>query len=99
MSNPVASTTPSAPAAAPARSGAIASMVSPWTARSARNDRSAVTTVPPRITRSLMAPEASGLDLADDDRLGALPEAAPADLAQSVGPAVVRVDQREDVGR
>ena len=33
------------------------------------------------------------------DRLGAFPEAAPADLAQAVGPAVVRHDRREVVGR
>ena len=58
---------------------------------------SAVTTVPPRTTRSVTVGRA--LDLGDPDRLGALPEAAPAHLAQSVVPAVVGHDGREVVGR
>src|SRR5262245_6531668 len=85
--------------AGPARSGSIASMVPPRTATSARNERSAVTTVPPRTTRSVIEAEPSGLDLADRDRLGAVPQAAPPDLAEPVGPAVVGFDEREDVGR
>ena len=39
------------------------------------------------------------VDLGDPDRLGALPQAAPPDLAQAVGPAVVGLDGREHVRR
>ena len=44
---------PAAPAAGPLRSGSIAVMTPPSTATSARRDPVAVTTVPPRMTRSV----------------------------------------------
>jgi hypothetical protein len=51
-SSPVASTTSGAAATARPRSGSTATISPPSTATSARLDPSAVTTVPPRITRS-----------------------------------------------
>ena len=53
----------------------------------------AVTTVPPRMTRSVTRPRVDR-----SDRLGALPQAAPAHLAEPVVPAVVGHDGREVVG-
>ncbi len=94
-SSPVASTTSAAPAAGPERSGSIASMTPPRTATSARRDPVAVTTVPPRTT------SVGHSTSRDPDRLGALPEAAPAHLAQPVLPVVVerRGDDRREVVR
>src|SRR5690349_5413912 len=51
------------------------------------------------MTSLVMGAPASGLDLADRDRLGAVPQAAPPHLAQPVVTAVVGLDRREHVGR
>ena len=51
---PVASITSSAAVAGPARSGSMATIRPPSTATSARREPEAVTTVPPRMTRSVI---------------------------------------------
>ncbi len=55
-SRPVASTTSPAPAARPPRSGSTAVIRPPSTATSARDEPAAVTTVPPRTSRSVIGP-------------------------------------------
>ena len=92
--SPGASTTSRAVDAGPDRSGSIAVIRPPSTATSATREPAAVTTVPPRTTRS-----ATVSSLRDLDLLGALPEAPPPDLAQPLLPALVGQDRREVVRR
>src|SRR6188508_70373 len=77
-----------------AKPGPTASIRPSRTATSPVCEPLAVTTVPPRITRS-----ASSGPLADLDLLGALPEHPASDLAQPVEPALVGDERREVVAR
>src|SRR4051812_6729380 len=107
-SSPDASTTSCAAPTNGSRSASTVSIRPPLIATSACREPDAVTTVPPRISESVICkrrawrrrPLAPGSGAFDDrDRLGAFPQAAPPDLAQPILPPVVRDDRREVVAR